>query len=117
MEIPVKKQIWRDNTEPPKNYIWKKTNDMGIEIGTYIYNGKAWVKVENGSGNAGQVSPSVINSIYASDENGKQTILRYSKEKDNLTLVQRTETGAIRASDPEREDEVVTLNLLTWKEQ
>ena len=117
MSLPAKKQIWRDNTEPPKNYIWKKTSDAGVELGTYIYNGKAWVKIANGPGNAGSVSPSVINSIYASDEEGRTTTLKYSKDAEPLTLAQRTETGAIRAAEPTSENEVVTMNMLIWQQE
>lgn len=117
MSLPTKKQIWRDNTEPPKNYIWKNTSDAGVELGTYIYNGKAWVKIANGQGNSGSVSPSVINSIYASDEEGRTTTLKYSKDAEPLTLVQRTETGAIRAAEPTSENEVVTMNMLIWQQE
>lgn len=116
MSLPTKKQIWRDNTEPPKNYIWKKTSDAGVELGTYIYNGKAWVKVANGKGNAGAMSPSVINSIYASNDKGETITIKYSQEPDPLTLVQRTNTGTIKATTPTKQNEVVTLEMLTWQE-
>ena len=111
MSLPTKKQIWRDNTEPPKNYIWKKTSDAGVELGTYIYNGKAWVKIANGPGNAGSVSPSVINSIYASNEEGRTTTLKYLKDTKPLTLVHRTETVAIRSAEPTSKNEVVMMNM------
>ena len=70
------------------------------------------VKIANDPGNAGSVSPSVINSIYAFDEEGRTTTLKYSKDAEPLTLVQRTETGAIRAAEPTSENEVVTMNML-----
>ena len=100
MSLPAKKQIWRDNTEPPKNYIWKKTSDAGVELGTYIYNGKAWVKIANGPGNAGSVSPSVINSIYASDEEGRTTTLKYSKDEEyTIGVVLQKQNGKTLATE------------------
>lgn len=39
--MPTIKKIWRDNTMPPTNYVWMKTNLKGELIGVYEwYDGK-----------------------------------------------------------------------------
>lgn len=43
--MPAVKKIWRDNTMPPTNYIWMKTNLKNELVGIYEwYNGK-WHEV------------------------------------------------------------------------
>lgn len=44
--MPIIKKIWRDNTMPPTNYIWMKTDLKKKLIGIYEwYNGK-WHEIE-----------------------------------------------------------------------
>jgi hypothetical protein len=39
--MPTIKKIWRDNTMPPTNYVWMRTNLKGELIGVYEwYEGK-----------------------------------------------------------------------------
>lgn len=125
-----KKQVWRDNTEPPKNYIWERLNESGTYIGTYEYNGLRWVKIkdaESGSGNPGSgtscscdgkfvyinVNPNVV---YANDEFGKQTSLPYSETGTKNTVVIRTSDGRIKSADAKDVNDVVTLKDLMWNE-
>lgn len=44
--MPIIKKIWRDNTMPPTNYIWMRTNLNKELVGIYEwYNGK-WHPIE-----------------------------------------------------------------------
>ena len=61
----------------------------------------------------------VKNSIERCEPRVKvlEATLKYSKDAEPLTLVQRTETGAIRAAEPTSENEVVTMNMLIWQQE
>ena len=57
----VKKPIWRDNTEPPKNYIWMKLSDSGSYLGTFEWNPlvERWVQISMGGGSAVEGYPAI----------------------------------------------------------
>lgn len=126
-----KKQIWRDNTEPPKNYIWERLNESGSYIGTYEYNGSRWVKIKEVESGSGSDNPSggtcscgdkfvVINVnpnvVYANDNKGKQTVLPYSESGGKNSVVIRTDDGRIKSADAKDVNDVVTLKDLMWNE-
>lgn len=41
----AKKSLWIDNTVPPTNYIWAKTDDAGNIIGIYKWNSYKWEEI------------------------------------------------------------------------
>lgn len=41
----AKKVVWKDNTTPPTNYIWMRTDASGNVIGVYEYINGSWTKV------------------------------------------------------------------------
>lgn len=109
-----KKQMWRDNTEPPKNYIWERLNESGSYIGTYEYNGSRWVRIRDKDSNPGssgnfvyvKVEPKIV---YANDKDGKQTSLKYSENADPDTLALRTVDGRIKSASARENNDVVTF--------
>lgn len=124
----AKKQIWRDNTEPPKNYIWERLNDSGSYIGTYEFNGCRWVKIRNSNSS---VSPgenpctckdkyvTISNSknvVYATDSNGSQVQIPYLESVSKNTIVQRTSDGRIKSKEAKESGDVLTFNDLVWHE-
>ena len=46
----AKKTIWKDNSTPPTNYIWMRTDASGNVIGVYEYTNGSWVKIAAGRG-------------------------------------------------------------------
>lgn len=40
--MPIIKKIWRDNTMPPTNYVWMRTNVKGELIGVYEWVEGKW---------------------------------------------------------------------------
>lgn len=122
-----KKQIWRDNTEPPKNYIWERLNESGSYMGTYEYNGERWVmirdkdKSDSGSTTCNcdgkfvyiSKTPSVV---YGNDPSGKQTVIKYSNGSTNNSLAMRTVDGRLKSKPAKESDDVITLKEICWNE-
>ena len=46
--MPTIKKIWRDNTMPPTNYVWMKTNLKGELIGIYEWYNGEWRPIKGG---------------------------------------------------------------------
>lgn len=123
-----KKQIWKDNTEPPKNYIWMRLNDSGSYLGTYEYNGDRWVLIkskdtsDSGSTATCNCSEKFVyisknaNVVYANDPSGKQTVIKYSNSSMNNSLAMRTVDGRLKSKPAKESDDVVTLNDVCWNE-
>lgn len=122
-----KKQTWRDNTEPPKNYIWERLNDSGSYIGTFVFNGERWVKIkdsESSSGGSGSCNcndkfvakSNTASIVYGTDKTGSQTTLPYSETITANTVVKRNASGRIKSKDAAELDDVLTLKALVWNE-
>ena len=109
----AKKSIWIDNTRPPTNYIWAKTDASGNIIGIYQWNGSAWVKIAS---TMGDVTPEGDGTITAITLEGEEIQLYYSISANPGTVVVRTDTGTILANKPSGNDpqEVVTAEMLMW---
>jgi hypothetical protein len=41
----AKKTIWKDNSTPPTNYIWMRTDASGNLMGIYEYINGSWIKI------------------------------------------------------------------------
>lgn len=120
-----RKQVWRDNTEPPKNYIWEKLNESGSYIGTFEFNGERWVKIKdsNPSGGSGcscdgkyvplTNKPKIV---YGTDENGKEKVISYSEDPMAQSIAFRMQDGRLKSSNAKEKDDVVTLTDICWNE-
>ena len=91
-----KKQVWRDNTKPPMNYIWEKLSDSGSYLGTYEYNESVgrWVKVK--SQEDGIVHTDGDGSLFLANDGTYKSASEaalagvYSKSEADSTFVKRT---------------------------
>lgn len=116
--IMAKKSVWIDNTTPPTNYIWVKTDEYGEVIGVYQYNGNGWIRIA--SGNNSIVSGEGVIAVTTLD--GQETVIGYSENANPNTVVVRSDTGVIKAKTPVSEEDlndkntVVTVEMLTWKQ-
>lgn len=110
----AKKSVWIDNTIPPTNYIWVKTDEYGEIIGVFQYDGSTWVRLAIGN-TATIEGDGVINAITL---NGDAIDIHYSIDPLSNTIVVRTESGTIKSSTPTGNDpsEVVTVELMSWKD-
>lgn len=110
----AKKSVWIDNTVPPTNYIWVKTNEYGEIVGVFQYDGKMWVRLpfENNSTIEGD---GVIDAVTVTGEAVK---INYSIDPMLTTVAVRTDTGTIKSTTPTGKDlyEVVTVELLSWQD-
>lgn len=121
-----KKQVWRDNTEPPKNYIWERLNGSGSYIGTFEYNGERWVKIKDSksSGDGGNCTcgdkfvliTDEAKILYGTDEAGKAKFVLYSENPISSTVVTRTSDGRIKSADAKEKNDVVTYKDICWNE-
>lgn len=111
----AKKTIWKDNSTPPTNYIWMRTDASGNVIGVYEYTNGSWVKIAAGRGiNAsnGTVLSNNGSVVY-------YTTMEQGAEELNLSgLVCRDENGIAQvASLPEditqwRDEDIVNADTL-----
>ena len=116
-----KKQVWRDNTEPPKNYIWERLNESGSYIGTFEYNGERWVKIKDSkpSGDGGSCTcgdkfvliTDEAKILYGTDEAGNAKFVLYSENP-----ISSTSDGRIKSADAKEENDVVTYKDICWNE-
>lgn len=121
-----KKQVWRDNTEPPKNYIWERLNESGSYTGTFEYNGERWVKIKDSkpSGDGGNCTcgdkfvliTDEAKILYGTDEAGNAKFVLYSENPISSTVVTRTSDGRIKSADAKEENDVVTYKDICWNE-
>lgn len=78
--MPTIKKIWRDNTMPPTNYIWMKTNLRKELVGIYEwYNGK-WHEIALNNDGSGTDSYTKVEV---------DTLLRYTEQE----IVRKLATG------------------------
>lgn len=111
----AKKTIWKDNSTPPTNYIWMRTDASGNVIGVYEYTNGSWVKIAAGRGiNAsnGTVLSNNGSVVY-------YTTMEQGAEEPNLSgLVCRDENGIAQvASLPEditqwRDEDIVNADTM-----
>ena len=109
----AKKSIWIDNTRPPTNYIWAKTDASGNIIGVYQWNGSGWIKIAS---TTETVTPEGDGTIKAITLEGEEIQLYYSMSAHPGTVVVRTDKGTILGVTPTGEDtqELVTAEMLMW---
>lgn len=114
----AKKQIWKDNTMPPTNFIWCKLNEFGQIEGVYEHNGRYWVKIASGGGGSSEGVPttSLPNKIYATDLSGNQITIDYSVNTAPNTIAVRTNYGSLRGAFPQQEDDLVPSKMMMWNE-
>lgn len=110
----AKKTIWKDNTTPPTNYIWMRTDVSGNVIGIYEYINDSWVKVSSARGSSlnGTITSSSGEIIYYS------TMEEGSTEENLAGVVYRDENGIAQvATLPEdhsqwRGEDIVNVNTM-----
>ena len=110
----AKKSLWIDNTTPPTNYIWAKTNEYGEIIGVFEWNGSIWVRIANST----TVIPEGDGTISAVTLNGEIVQIPYSMSAYPGTMMVRTDKGTSIAVTPDGSDpqEIATVELLLWKD-
>lgn len=110
----AKKSIWIDNTRPPTNYIWAKTDLEGNVIGVYEWNGLTWIKIASNNTTT-IVGDGVISAVTL---NGETVQVNYSISPYPASIVVRTDNGTILCETPDGNDpqELVTVELMSWKE-
>lgn len=111
----AKKTVWKDNTTPPTNYVWMRTDAAGNVIGVYEYINGSWVKVSSGRGldsSNGTIVSSNGEIVYYS------TMEQGSLEDDLSGVVYRDENGIAQvATLPEdtsqwRGEDIVNVNTM-----
>lgn len=111
----AKKTIWKDNTTPPTNYIWMRTDASGNVIGVYEYTNGSWVKIASAKGisaSNGTVLSSNGTVVYYT------TMEQVADETDLSGIVYRDENGIAQvATLPEdttqwRNEDVVNVKTL-----
>lgn len=112
----AKKSIWIDNTRPPTNYIWAKTDTAGNIIGVYQWSGSAWIKVASEIPGGGTI-PEGDGIIKAVTLEGEEIEVAYSMSQNPGTIVVRTDSGTILSKTPtgENPQELLTVENLSWK--
>lgn len=113
----AKKSVWRDNTEPPTNYIWVRLDDMGNVIGVYEHNGSVWTPVVSATSVAPGSTSGAAESLLVDLENGEEPQKvkgSVSASTEEHTIAVRTEDGRLKASEAIESDDVVTLSFLQW---
>lgn len=111
----AKKTIWKDNTTPPTNYIWMRTDASGNVLGVYEYTNGSWMKIAAGRGIASSNGTIVTNNgtvVY-------YTTMEQGATETNLSgIVCRDENGIAQvASLPEdmtqwRDEDIVNVETL-----
>lgn len=113
----AKKLIWKDNTEPPKDRIWIRLDDIGNVIGIYQYNGDKWIKIATGSANSdnsGGTWTGTAENMKIVTLEGDVIDAKADQSITPNTVAVRTSTGQLKAADPVSEDDLVTLKLMMW---
>lgn len=114
INIMAKKVVWKDNTTPPTNYIWMRTDASGNVIGVYEYINGSWTKVAArglASSNGTITSSSGEIPYYSTMEQG-------SAEADLSGVVYRDENGIAQvATLPEdssqwRDEDIVNVSTM-----
>lgn len=109
-----KKVFWKDNTIPPTNHIWCKTDGEGNVLGIYEHNGDTWVPVKKPSTGDGVPITNIPNQVYVTDEYGNQITLKYSIDPDPNTIAIRSNKGNLKTGNPVDTDDCVPLSSFSW---
>jgi hypothetical protein len=110
----AKKSIWIDNTRPPTNYIWAKTDPYGNVLGVFQWSGNTWVKIASDISGGDTIKGDGV--IKAVTLEGEEIEVTYSMSPNPGTIVVRTDSGTILSQTPKGNDlqEVVTVEMLCW---
>ena len=110
----AKKSVWIDNTVPPTNYIWVKTDEYGEIAGVFQYSDGSWNRLPINN-NTTIEGDGKINAITLEGENIE---ICYSIDPLSNTIAVRTEEGTLKSITPSGDDpnEVVTVEIVTWKD-
>lgn len=110
----AKKSIWIDNTRPPTNYIWAKTDLEGNILGVYEWDGSTWIKIAN-SNTTDVIGDGIISAVTL---NGEEVQVSYSMSPYPGNIVVRTDEGTVLGATPSGKDpqELVTVELMSWKQ-
>lgn len=110
----AKKSVWIDNTVPPTNYIWAKTDEYGEIIGVYQYDGDEWNELPI----SGTTNIEGDGTIGATTLEGEAINICYSIDPLSNNIVVRTNDGTIKANTPDGKDihEVATVELISWQD-
>lgn len=110
----AKKIVWKDNTTPPTNYIWMKTDASGNVIGVYEYINGSWADVEV------KTTDSLSGTIPSNS--GKipyySTMEQSSDQIDLSGVVYRDENGIAQVatlpgdSSQWRDEDIVNVNTM-----
>jgi len=111
----AKKTIWKDNTVPPTNYIWMRTDAAGNVVGVYEYINGSWTKIAAARGVSSSNGTIVTNNgtvVY-------YTTMEQGAEETNLSgIVCRDENGIAQvATLPEditqwRSEDIVNVSTM-----
>ena len=110
----AKKSIWIDNTRPPTNYIWAKTDLLGNVVGVYEWDGSTWIKIANS--NTTTITGDGI--LSATTLEGETVEVGYSMSPYSGTVVVRTVDGTVLSKTPSGDDpnELATVELMSWNQ-
>lgn len=110
----AKKTIWIDNTRPPTNYIWAKTDLEGNIAGVYEWNGFEWIKIASNNTVIGN-GDGLISAVTL---NGEEVQMAYGMSPYPGSIVVRTDQGTILSNTPDGSNpqELVTVEMLSWKQ-
>lgn len=109
----AKKVLWRDNTTPPTNHIWAKTDGEGNLIGIYEHNGDIWVPIQTPT-SGGVPTTNIPNQVYVTDEYGNQTTVPYAVNPIPNTIVMRDNKGKVKTGIPEDQEDCIPLSCFSW---
>lgn len=111
----AKKTIWKDNSTPPTNYIWMRTDESGNVIGVYEYIRGSWVRITTARGISASNGTILTNNgtvvYYTTMEQG-------AKEEDLSGIVYRDENGIAQvATLPDdktqwRDEDIVNVSTM-----
>lgn len=91
----AKKTIWKDNTTPPTNYIWMRTDASGNVVGIYEYINGSWTKIAAARGVGSSNGTIMTNNgavvYYTTMEQG-------AEETDLSGIVCRDENGVAQVA-------------------
>lgn len=109
-----KKVFWKDNTTPPTNHIWCKTDGEGNVLGVYEHNGDTWVPIQRPSTGDGVPVTNIPNQVYVTDEYGNQVTIDYSVSAIPNTIAIRSDKGNLKTGLPVDSDDCIPLSLFSW---
>ena len=113
----AKKLIWIDNTRPPTNYIWVRTDPNNNLAGIYQYDGYSWVKLPI-EGDGGACVTEGDGTIKGTTITGETVQIGYSISPMPNNIPVRTGNGTLLSITPDGDNprEVVTVEMISWEE-